>query len=159
MRIVKAFFVLFCSILNTGMLYADNGTKQTLIESWQFRRDHDMNAEGGWQNVTVPHDWAIYGPFDRANDLQDVVYVTVSVVDRSGIECPRQSNLVKVGVSGSGSFEALANGDPTCLEPFQQPQMHLFSGKLTAIVRRTGDGPVSVRVSAQGLKPCSLEIK
>ena len=25
-----------------------------------------------WQQVTVPHDWAIYGPFDRANDLQNV---------------------------------------------------------------------------------------
>ena len=25
-----------------------------------------------WQEVSVPHDWAIYGPFDRANDLQNV---------------------------------------------------------------------------------------
>ena len=25
-----------------------------------------------WQTVRVPHDWAIYGPFDRANDLQSV---------------------------------------------------------------------------------------
>ena len=25
-----------------------------------------------WQAVTVPHDWAIYGPFDRDNDLQKV---------------------------------------------------------------------------------------
>ena len=27
------------------------------------------------QNVTIPHDWAISGPFDRANDLQEVIVV------------------------------------------------------------------------------------
>lgn len=28
-----------------------------------------------WHEVTIPHDWAISGPFDRANDLQEVVVV------------------------------------------------------------------------------------
>lgn len=94
-----------------------------------------------------------------SDPAEELVYVTVSVVDRNGVECPRQSNLVKVNVGGSGSFEAIANGDPTCLESFQKPQMHLFSGKLTTIIRRSGDGPVTVRLSSAGLKPCSLEIK
>ena len=39
-----------------------------LLRSWEFAPD-----SLAWQNVTVPHDWAIYGPFDRANDLQNVV--------------------------------------------------------------------------------------
>lgn len=87
---------------------------------------------------------------------EELVYVTVSVVDRNGIECPRQSNLVKVNVSGSGCFEAIANGDPTCLECFQTPQMHLFSGKLTFIVRRTGEGMIKATVSAAGLKEATI---
>lgn len=37
------------------------------LKNWEFSRD-----SLGWQNVTIPHDWAIYGPFDRANDLQKV---------------------------------------------------------------------------------------
>ena len=39
----------------------------TLSEGWQFSRDN-LN----WQEVTVPHDWAISGPFDKKWDLQVV---------------------------------------------------------------------------------------
>lgn len=35
------------------------------LRHWQFRRE-----EGPVQEVTVPHDWAIAGPFDRENDNQ-----------------------------------------------------------------------------------------
>lgn len=38
------------------------------LKNWDFSRDSLK-----WYNVTVPHDWAIYGPFDRNNDLQKVV--------------------------------------------------------------------------------------
>lgn len=38
-----------------------------LLRNWEFAPD-----SAAWQNVTIPHDWAIYGPFDRANDLQNV---------------------------------------------------------------------------------------
>ena len=37
----------------------------TELKSWSFQRD-DFPAE----QVEVPHDWAIAGPFDRNNDLQ-----------------------------------------------------------------------------------------
>ena len=43
-----------------------------------------------------------------------------------------------------------------CLEPFQNPQMHLFSGQLTVIAERTGEGPVTVEVSAKGLKSSKI---
>ena len=39
----------------------------TLTDGWQFSRD---KAE--WQTVSVPHDWAISGPFDKKWDLQTV---------------------------------------------------------------------------------------
>lgn len=39
----------------------------SLIKNWQFSRDSVQ-----WQNVVIPHDWAIYGPFDRSYDLQKV---------------------------------------------------------------------------------------
>ncbi len=37
------------------------------IKNWDFSKD-----SVSWQHVTIPHDWAIYGPFDRSNDLQKV---------------------------------------------------------------------------------------
>ncbi|MCH5226920.1 MAG: DUF4982 domain-containing protein [Muribaculaceae bacterium] len=39
----------------------------TLIKHWEFSQDSTQ-----WKNVTIPHDWAIYGPFSRDNDLQEV---------------------------------------------------------------------------------------
>ena len=50
----------------------------TMLTSWQFRKEPSPqmpNVDTTWHAVTVPHDWAISGPFDRANDLQEVVVV------------------------------------------------------------------------------------
>lgn len=50
----------------------------TLLTSWQFRQEPSEqmpNVDTTWHEVRVPHDWAIGGPFDRANDLQEVVVV------------------------------------------------------------------------------------
>ncbi len=38
------------------------------LKHWEFSQDSTK-----WKSVTVPHDWAIYGPFDRSYDLQKVV--------------------------------------------------------------------------------------
>jgi beta-galactosidase len=50
----------------------------TLLTSWQFRQEASEqmpNVDSAWHEVKVPHDWAISGPFDRANDLQEVIVV------------------------------------------------------------------------------------
>jgi len=42
----------------------------TLTDDWQFSRDKET-----WETVSVPHDWAISGPFDKKWDLQTVAIV------------------------------------------------------------------------------------
>ena len=42
----------------------------TELSDWEFRRDG-----GSWRSVSVPHDWSIAGPFDRAFDVQVVAIV------------------------------------------------------------------------------------
>ena len=54
---------------------AQNLRTETLLKEWEFRKGHDVESTTGWENVTVPHDWAIYGPFDRSHDLQTVAVV------------------------------------------------------------------------------------
>ena len=58
-------------------LTANAQRSEILLEkNWKFHRGDVENAQAvvyddaSWQNVTVPHDWAIYGPFSRDNDLQ-----------------------------------------------------------------------------------------
>ena len=50
----------------------------TLLTTWQFRQEPSEqmpHVDTTWHEVRVPHDWAISGAFDRANDLQEVVVV------------------------------------------------------------------------------------
>ena len=50
----------------------------TLLTTWQFRQEPSEqmpNVDTTWHEVTIPHDWAISGPFNRANDLQKVIVV------------------------------------------------------------------------------------
>ena len=56
--------VLLCALAATA---APVRHEVNLTEGWQFSRD-----EATWQQVTVPHDWAIDGPFDKKWDLQVV---------------------------------------------------------------------------------------
>ncbi len=92
-------------------------------------------------------------------DGDDLAYVTVSVVDKQGNECPHETALVKFKVTGDGTYRAAANGDATSLDSFQQPQMHLFSGKCTAIIQSsTTPGTVTLTATSPHLRPATLTI-
>lgn len=89
----------------------------------------------------------------------ELVYLTVTAVDADGNFVPLDERMVEFEVSGAGSFEATANGDPTCLLPFQEPRMKLFSGAATAIVRGADTpGTIRVEAKARGLHPAEANI-
>ena len=94
-------------------------------------------------------------------DGEDVAYVTVSIVDAAGNLCPLDASEVSFSVTGPGIFRACANGDPTCIEPFQGPSMHAFNGKLTAIVQSSSAeaGKIVLRATSPGLKGAELTIR
>lgn len=88
----------------------------------------------------------------------DLAYITVRVADKEGNMVPTDSRRVRYIVAGAGSFEATANGDPTCLLPFQKREMDLFSGAATVIVRSSSQvGVVRLTVSAPGVKSATIE--
>lgn len=92
-------------------------------------------------------------------DGEDLAYITVQVADKDGNIVPSDNRRVKFSVSGAGEFEATANGDPTCLLPFGNPEMDLFSGAATAIVR-AGEKPgkLTFKASAKGVKPAEITL-
>ena len=95
-----------------------------------------------------------------AADGEDLCYLNVSLTDKDGNPVPADNRLMKVKVSGAGSFKAIANGDPTCLEPFQQPQMHLFSGQLTVLIQSSEEeGEIMVEVSGKGVRKASVKLQ
>lgn len=91
---------------------------------------------------------------DRAElrkGVDDLAYVTVSLVDKNGTELPQADDRIDVEVSGAGSFKAICNGDATSLGSFVEPTMKLFNGKLVVTVK-AGDRKGTIRVVVRDKK-------
>lgn len=62
-------------------LFAQPRTNITLKSNWTFQKGSNETAyqpefnDSKWEKVTVPHDWAIKGPFDKEVDMQTIAIV------------------------------------------------------------------------------------
>lgn len=88
-------------------------------------------------------------------------YLTASVVDKDGTPCPDAANRIRFTISGPARIVATDNGDPTCLEPFEESNRAAFHGLALAIVRTEAgaSGPITVAAGSPGLAPASVELK
>lgn len=100
---LKKTYVMACLLgCLVGNLYAQR-TEMLLEKGWKFTKGDVSGAEGTsfndthWESVVVPHDWAIYGPFDRNNDLQNVA-VTQNFEKEASVKTGRTGGLPYVGV-------------------------------------------------------------
>ena len=65
-KILTTTLTLLCSVA----VWAQPRQEITLSDNWQFSLQSTHNQS--WETVSVPHDWAISGPFDKKWDLQKV---------------------------------------------------------------------------------------
>ena len=78
-------------------------TEILLEKNWKFSKGDVAEAadptfdDSRWESVTVPHDWAIYGPFDRNHDLQNVA-VTQNFETQASVKTGRTGGLPYMGV-------------------------------------------------------------
>lgn len=92
-----------CCLLLAWMVAAQQRTETLLEKNWRFTKGDVAEAmkpefdDTKWETVTVPHDWAIYGPFDRSNDLQNVA-VTQNLETAASVKTGRTGGLPYVGV-------------------------------------------------------------
>lgn len=74
-----------------------------LEKNWKFSKGDFSGAinksfnDRTWETVTVPHDWAIYGPFDRGYDLQQVA-VTQNGEKVATVKTGRTGGLPYIGI-------------------------------------------------------------
>ncbi|NDW18054.1 DUF4982 domain-containing protein [Dysgonomonas sp. 216] len=79
----KLFFTSFILCLFCSFTINSQNVRErfSLEKGWKFSNsDHEKASnieydDKAWIQVTIPHDWAIYGPFDRKYDLQNVAVV------------------------------------------------------------------------------------
>lgn len=68
--------ILFCLLTIAGANHSVYGVRHEVLleKNWKFLKGDIQEAfginfnDGKWQTVTVPHDWAIFGPFDKNID-------------------------------------------------------------------------------------------
>lgn len=98
---MKTFYLMamgFCLTLNLNA----QRSEYLLEKGWKFTKGEVSNAEAPafndtkWETVIIPHDWAIFGPFDKNNDLQNVA-VTQNFETQASLKTGRTGGLPYVG--------------------------------------------------------------
>ena len=82
----------------------------------------------------------------------DLIYVTVDILDKKGLLVPDADNVVEFSLKGPGTILATDAGDPTSHVPFYSHKLPAFHGKVSVIVKRTGPGPITVYAKSKGLR-------
>lgn len=94
---------------------------------------------------------------DRASlkaDGEDLIFVSVSVVDKEGDVVPDAEPTISFSIDGPGEIVTTDNGDPTDFVPFQETDRKAFRGKALAIVRaeKGASGEFTVKAEAEGVE-------
>lgn len=139
-------------------------TEALLEKNWKFTKGDVPEAtqtnfdDSKWETVTIPHDWAIFGPFDRNNDLQEVA-VTQNFEKQASVKTGRTGGLPYVGIGWyRTAFDAPAdkqvallfdgamsearvyvNGKEACFWPFGYNSFHC---DVTDLLNEDGKGNI-----------------
>lgn len=152
-------------------------SQQVLEKNWKFSKGDTPEAvqpqydDSKWETVTIPHDWAIFGPFSRSNDLQEVA-VTQNFEKQASVKTGRTGGLPYVGIGWyRTTFDAPAdkqitlifdgamsearvyvNGQEACFWPFGYNSFHFDAtpyinkdGKRNTLAVRLENKPQSSR--------------
>ena len=146
------------------LIYCSNSFAQTAVKEldlWNFSKGDKTSAsqvdydDSDWESITLPHDWAIYGPFDKEIDKQ-----VIKIEQNNEIEATE-----KTGRTGSLPFTGVAWYRTTLdLSEFTKDQQALiafdgamsnaevFNGQLVVLVQSsTQAGDIELTVSGDRL--------
>ena len=68
----KSLFLIAIVTIAGGGITAEARMQTTLERGWKFAKIDTLGQQGKWQDVRVPHEWAVHEPFSLDNDLQVV---------------------------------------------------------------------------------------
>ncbi|CAN5784574.1 glycoside hydrolase family 2 TIM barrel-domain containing protein [soil metagenome] len=92
-------------------------------------------------------------------DNQDLVYITVELLDANGNRNPLADNAVEFSVDGPASIAGVGNANPRSLEGYQQPKRNAWQGRCLVILKAGKSlGKISLTANVAGMKPVSISI-
>lgn len=96
-----AFFLLFLFV--SAQAFSQYRKQYLLQDHWKFTKGDPVNAASigfdsqSWKTISIPHDWAITGPFDSNNDIQEVQILENNEKNKS-VKSGRTGGLPFIGV-------------------------------------------------------------
>ncbi len=92
-------------------------------------------------------------------DGQDLSYITVELVDESGVRNPAAENLVRFEIKGPGSILAVSSSNPLSTESFKQPLRKAYQGRCIVILESgTKEGDIILKAFSEGLQSAEILI-
>ena len=92
-------------------------------------------------------------------DDGELIWAHAFAYDEAGVRTLNASDAIDFALEGPGEILGAGNGDACEYVPLTQPKGHrLFGGCATAVVRRTGSGPLALKVSSPSLNGASAPI-
>jgi beta-galactosidase len=88
------------------------------------------------------------------NDGEELLFITVKVLDKNGLLVPRSNPLIEFEVSENGEIVATDNGDPISYVPFQSHKREAFNGLALLIVKakKGANGNIVIKAKNSELK-------
>ncbi|HTJ78045.1 MAG TPA: glycoside hydrolase family 2 TIM barrel-domain containing protein [Rariglobus sp.] len=91
---------------------------------------------------------------------QDLIFVTVEVVDKTGQWRPDADNEISFSVQGPTVIAGVGSGDTKSLERYQADHRKAFQGRTQVVLRSTDQsGPVVLTARATGLREASIRLQ
>ena len=140
----------------------------SLKDGWRFHRGEADGAfmpaydDSGWDRVSVPHDWAITGPFSIENDLQ-TVRIVQNMETKASLKTGRTGGLPYVGIGwyrtefsvpegmtadllfdgAMSGARVYVNGHEVCFWPYGYSPFHC---DVTPYLNKSGSNVLAVRL-------------
>ena len=140
----------------------------SLKDGWRFHRGEADGAfmpaydDSGWDKVSVPHDWAITGPFSIENDLQ-TVQIVQNMETKASLKTGRTGGLPYVGIGwyrtefsvpegmtaellfdgAMSEARVYVNGHEVCFWPYGYSPFHC---DVTPYLNKSGSNVLAVRL-------------
>ncbi|HEV8593098.1 MAG TPA: hypothetical protein VGQ55_13415, partial [Pyrinomonadaceae bacterium] len=94
-----------------------------------------------------------------ANNWDDVVFVTATIVDENGVPVPTANDLINFEAKGSGSIVAVDSANNTDHDPFQATKRKAFQGRCLAFIKADRDtGKIMISATAGDLRSNTVTI-
>jgi len=94
------------------------------------------------------------------SDGNDLSFVTVKITDKEGNLCPEADNLVHFSIEEEGTLACVGNGNPACIESYQENRRSAFHGICLLVIKSTANpGEVNITARSGDLEQATITIR